>query len=491
MNLSMWMLARWLKKYSPEVQIINGDMVLKKLYVVSGNEKPDDGKAGKTALLIQRSAGFLPGDTAQEELLLSNCGDSLRFFGCSQEEIVNEVSNAFAYYNDWEERLRLAARSAEPEQGIIDECTALFGPIFLIDMEMRKIAISSQYGPGTVSPVWDELLARGVSSFQVMEKLRNTWFFNNYTSLHKCSVTEIENVEEVMPYNKCIIISQVNDMGEVIGQMLISSRDAFEKTQLQLAAVIYEVLSTIRPKRPSTSNKEVVGNFFSSMLDSPELKKEYESFIYSVNRWSSKEEYCVVVFKKTAAQILVNAKTTLSMISGLLEQCILTHEKEYITACINVTRNPRYQQQIQQICAKKWYVYGMSFVFEGMESLYEMRKQALLALGGNQNLFSEVAFDSLIRAVEDQNFVIACIHPALRRLKNYDQENHTQLLPTLKAFLQCERSWVRTDEELKLHRNTVISRLSKISELLCLDFNNADEREYLLYSFRILASRGE
>ncbi|WP_394524317.1 helix-turn-helix domain-containing protein [Lacrimispora sp. JR3] len=491
MKLSMWMLAHWLKRYSPEVQIVNGGMVLKKLRIVSGNQKSDNREVDKTALLIQSSVGFQSENTDKEEILLSNCGDSLRLLGYPQEVIVNEISSAFAYYNDWEERLRLAAGSAEPEQNIIDECTSLFGPIFLIDMEMRKIAMSAQYGAGTVSPVWDELLAKGVSSFHVMEKLRNTWFFNNYTSLHKCSVTEIENVEEVMPYNKCIIISQVNDMGEVIGQMLISSKDAFEMAKLQLATVIYEVLSTIRPRRPSTSNKEVVSNFFSSMLYSSEQKKEYQSFIYSVNCWSPKEEYCVVVFKKTAAQILVNAKTTLSMISDLLEHCIITHEKEYITACINVTRNSRYQQQIQQICTKRWYVYGMSFVFEGMESVYEMKKQAMLALAGNRSLFSEVAFDSLIHSIEDQNFVIACIHPALRKLKNYDQENHTQLLPTLKVFLQCERSWVRTAEELELHRNTIISRMSKISELLCLDFDDADEREYLLYSFRILASRNE
>lgn len=198
-----------------------------------------------------------------------------------------------------------------------------------------------------------------------------------------------------------------------------------------------------------------------------------------------------MVFKKTAAQILVNAKTTLSMISDLIEYSVLTHEMEYITACINVTKNSRYQQQIQQVCAMRWYVYGMSFVFEGMESVYEMKKQALLTLAGNRNLFSEVAFDSLIRSIEDQDFVIACIHPALRKLKNYDQENHTQLLSTLKAFLQCERSWVRTAEELEIHRNTVISRLNKISEILSLDFDNAGEREYLLFSFRILASRDE
>lgn len=491
MKLSMWILAHWLKKYRPEVQIINGDMVLKKLRVVSANQEVENREADETALLIQGSGVSSSENTAEEEILLSNCADSLRLIGYSQEDIINEISSAFAYYYDWEERLHLGARSAEPEQRIIDECTSLFGPIFLIDMEMRKIAMSGQYGPGTVSPVWDELLAKGVSSFQIMEKLRNTWFFNNYTSLHKCSVTEIENVEEVMPYNKCIIISQVNDLGEVIGQMLISSKDAIEKAQLQLAAVIYEVLSTIRPKRPSTSNKEVVSNFFSFMLSSPEPKKEYQSFIYSVNHWSSKAEYCVVVFKKTAAQILVNARTTLSMISDLLEHSIMTHENEYITACINVTRNSKYQQQIQKVCAKRLYAYGMSFVFEGMESVYEMKKQALLALYGNRNLFSEVAFDSLIHSIEDQNFVIACIHPALRKLKNYDQENHTQLLPTLKAFLQCERSWVRTAEELELHRNTVIARLSKISELLCLDLDNTNEREYLLYSYRILASRGE
>lgn len=70
----MWILACWLEKYRPEVQIVNGDMVLEKLCVVSGNPKTNNSETDETALLIQDSAGSLWENTCEEEILLSNRG---------------------------------------------------------------------------------------------------------------------------------------------------------------------------------------------------------------------------------------------------------------------------------------------------------------------------------------------------------------------------------------------------------------------------------
>jgi len=477
----MWILANWFDKYKPVCEIVDGDIILEKFHIISQRGIADD-----STLMIRGS-----GDTgSKEEILLTNQNDMICLKGCLLEDILNEVSDAFAYYNRWEAKLRQDAKESEPEQKIIDDCADLFGPIFLIDMEMRKTAMSKQYGMGSVNSVWDDLLLKGVSCFQVIEKLRDSWFFNNYTSVQKCSVTEIEGVEEVMPYNKCIVISQINEAGEVIGQMLINSKVTFSIAEIQLATIICDALSSIKHRSQSTSNHEVCSNFFTFMLNSPEKKQSYKNFVYLVNNWSADDEYCVAILKKNSAQLLANAKTTISKMSALLDDCVITHDSQSIIACLNVSKNNLYQYQIERVCSQYNFRYGVSFIFKGIDEIYIMKRQGQQAIERNKTSFFEVAFDSIINCIEEYSFVMASIHPSLKKLQKYDQKNGTQLAATLKVFLQCERNWVKTAAKLFIHRNTVISRLNKIYEIVDLGLDNADQREYLLFSFRILEELG-
>lgn len=479
MKLSMWILFDWLEKFHPIPDIVEGRMVLEKFYILSGGSFAD-----KSALIIQRDDGSLKSGSS-EVILLTNQNDTIRLRGCQWEEIHNKICDAFVYYNNWDMKLQQDARESEPEQKIIDDCAELFGPMFLINMEMRKIAMSKQYGLGTVNLVWDDLILKGVSSFEVFEKLRNSWFFDNYTKAQRCSVTKIENVAEVTPYNNCIIISQLDEYGDVTGQLLINSKRNFTVSERQLATVIYNALSSIRHQRPVVTNYEIISNFFYSMTSNSEDNENYRNFIYLVKNWSEQEEYCVTVFKKSDKLSLVNAKTTVSMMSTLLDHCVITYDKGSVITCINITKNHQYLVQVEQVCIKHGFCYGMSLNFEGLNEVYNMARQGYHALERKKQKFLEVAFESIMSCIQDRNFLVASIHPAIRKLKKFDQQNHMQLSFTLRIFLQCERSWVETAKKMFIHRNTVISRLNKISELVDLDLESAEQREYLLFSFKI------
>lgn len=70
------------------------------------------------------------------------------------------------------------------------------------------------------------------------------------------------------------------------------------------------------------------------------------------------------------------------------------------------------------------------------------------------------------------DFVKHTLYPILE----YDKENHTDLLQTLKSYLWNNNSLLHTSEELHMHRNTVNYRIKRIEELTGRSVEDADTK---------------
>jgi purine catabolism regulator len=58
----------------------------------------------------------------------------------------------------------------------------------------------------------------------------------------------------------------------------------------------------------------------------------------------------------------------------------------------------------------------------------------------------------------------------------YDRQNHTQLLETLKVYLDCDRSKQQTAARLFIHRQTLYHRLEQLGRLLRADLDDPVQR---------------
>ena len=74
------------------------------------------------------------------------------------------------------------------------------------------------------------------------------------------------------------------------------------------------------------------------------------------------------------------------------------------------------------------------------------------------------------------------IHPAIRKLADYDQKHHTELMKTLFVYLKNERNIKLSSEELLIHRNTLCQRIERIEDHFKVNLTDCDERIYLLLS---------
>lgn len=82
--------------------------------------------------------------------------------------------------------------------------------------------------------------------------------------------------------------------------------------------------------------------------------------------------------------------------------------------------------------------------------------------------------------------IIYLIHPAVIMLTRYDTKHHTNLRDTLFYYLINDRNLQRTAAATFTHRNTVINRINKITELTGLSFDNGGLIQRLLFSCQLI-----
>ena len=81
----------------------------------------------------------------------------------------------------------------------------------------------------------------------------------------------------------------------------------------------------------------------------------------------------------------------------------------------------------------------------------------------------------------------ALISLKIIKLYNYDLDTNSQLLKTLYFYLTEEKSLKNAGEILDIHRNSVVYRLSKIEEIIDIDFESAIERITLINSIKLFS----
>ena len=89
------------------------------------------------------------------------------------------------------------------------------------------------------------------------------------------------------------------------------------------------------------------------------------------------------------------------------------------------------------------------------------------------------------RAFTNSDGLMYLSHPAITYLTRYDEENDNNLRFTLYFYLLSDKSIAATAQRLHMHRNTVMYKLKKISELCNLDLDDPYLCERLLFSCQL------
>ena len=98
-----------------------------------------------------------------------------------------------------------------------------------------------------------------------------------------------------------------------------------------------------------------------------------------------------------------------------------------------------------------------------------------------EDYYQELAIDFVVDKIGQENYTII----ELEKIKEEDKEKEGHLYETLFCYLQMKRNAMQTAAKLKIHRNTLLSRISRINEIINLDEKDGIECERLLLAMQL------
>jgi hypothetical protein len=215
------------------------------------------------------------------------------------------------------------------------------------------------------------------------------------------------------------------------------------------------------------------------------------------------EQYCMVIILKMSqpslAACLYQIKILREYFPNILfctSSTLSEEREEEIVCCVPLERlkkeipGNRFGTEIPeglfQMAEKLELKYFCSYPLTGIEQLAEQYHQAQTCQQQGKTWYYDCALSDLADFNSSRLTRRLALHPALKRLLQYDQQKHSSFYEMVKMYLRCERDRGLTAKNLYLHKNTLVYRLGKAAELFSLDLDAPYEREYLLLSFRCM-----
>ncbi|GLC81699.1 PucR family transcriptional regulator [Lacrimispora brassicae] len=175
----------------------------------------------------------------------------------------------------------------------------------------------------------------------------------------------------------------------------------------------------------------------------------------------------------------------------------VTYHKNGIVAVIPLKEDIEMDSELLELLkcfSKKEHIrIGISHSFSCIENFVSHYEQAhaALELGHKSNPEELVShyqnyqiFD-LFSEVKNPDHLERFCHPALAALSQYDHENSSQLYKTLCMFIDKGCNIKLTSESLYIHRNSLVYRLNRITEICRVDLSDINTLFLLRLSFLI------
>lgn len=484
MKLSMWIFADWLKKYRPKTSIQSNRFAIEAVRLFSATPEWD-----KRTLYIGRLCDFF--HNGNRKVICIHNNDMLLLETSDLEEVLNDVLNAFEYYGSWNNQmLELLSSNAMLPDFFSAVRQLLPLPLFLLDAGFRLLAFQEDYGVGQVDEIWDEMLKTGKPDTDFLIHLnqnypkrlleKNIYILGKDVFPHRC-------------YNQNFFFQ--NDwVGTLV---LVELSESISQGTLDLFRLFGACLNRWFQIHFQEQHSIVLNRLLQTALTEKSVSTKELARQLVLFGWKEQDLLRIIRLDATYRPFIGNSYLCRTLNDGFSDLYAIPMEPS-IFLVLNTSRTPFEAQKahlMPWLLQYKYYrVFSQPFTLS--DSFYDHYKYTELAAGycpkQPGHLYDSARYSLPYLFYEMKHtLTLPVLHPALTVLLEYDREKNGALFYTLYCYLKNERSLIRTAKELKLHRNSLSYRLSRIFELIDVDLEDYLTRLSLLLSYEILGAPGE
>lgn len=479
MKLSMWILADWLKKYNPIVNIESGERVLRGTRILS-----NDIHIEPQYVYLAPAEGFISGRGSQ--IICVHGHDMLLLDTTDMDEAFNDVLEAFDYYNKWSDGIEKCISEGCDLQYLLDQSYEVFRePMVVFDAGHVTIAHTTQYGPDDVDNEWGIIIRTGSNSLNILNKLKD----HLYQSRYSHSVQEMNfpffstrSMQKMLFHDRTVI-------GRII---LLEFHRREGKGTMHLMDELGSLMELWMRQSQAGQLLRSECAIFQDMLDGVPVSDKELNHKLSLVGWEKRQEKYLLKIEIPAAY-KDTTDPLLTKLERQLPDCYVFFHQE----CIFILANLAYtswdilEQTLNKFLCESVFHCAVSYPFSDILQLTTAAEQCRITLQvalqkqGGIYQCRDHALD-YIRDIIHTQIDSSVIHPALYILKKNDEKNQNDLYKTLRVYLRNNCNLAHTAKALNLHRNSLLYRLNKIQMLTELDFDDERIREYLRLSFIVL-----
>ncbi len=407
------------------------------------------------------------------------------------DRTINTILEASRTYELWERELHHRIFEGCSLQEITDIAYRLFhNPVFFVD-ETDRVLAKTDHKTGTVNEAWDHILETGYLPLDTTTITHKKMERNleasrrrgkNVPFLFSPPTTDIDN--RGINY---LIYSPVSKE-RVATMIIIENETPVTLGMLNLSEILSEAvdewMNVHRDDHPFKTSR----NLIRELIEDPEHVERKEVLRRYLPPCEAGYKMAVITGCGYIPQEQIE-----KMITDTIEGSLAYKYGEEVVVVIPLAETEQeIQKHLDMILYYQGARIGFSYPFDDLTGLSNYYHQAKIALSYDSGKFAGIRPDVAMRFFTDETMraVVGAnmAHPALEKLKEYDEKHGGELFETLYQFLRHERSLIDSAKSLNIHRNSLIYRIEKIRQMTELDLDDPDIREYLLFSYRILRS---
>lgn len=474
MKISMWMIANRLESLDPELHI--GDdagMIL---------QSARKAYARDCVMIYQNGA----------DAVCEYGTDTIIVHDMSASEFFEVVQGVFDYYDNWIGRFRELIGEDE-FQSAVDLCWPIFhNPMVIINGNYQRIASSSQYSADGVDPEWKHLMEYGCSSvasvrrfkkdlFKILKPNTSQYFHTENTSLNS-GISYYITVGNAF-FGRATVLEKDRNLNPGDAQILQIAGDC--------------IRNHLEEKESGHAGQIDEPSALDGILDGKSVDENQAREQLNYLDWDVSDRYSVYVFEFIQSidiRYHFNRMLSQSLREEFPWTVTKTRDGKVVLIQNETHREQKHDQMsLENIAARNDVRIGVSLAGNGIFTLSNLYRQAKAAIDYGRILdagkkvfrFYDYAVAYIIESKSLAVSVLA-VHPDVLEFYTRKRNGDGMLFDTLKKWLANERSQSRTARELKIHRNSLQYRITKLEEQLHYSLDDVYTREYMQLSIETL-----
>lgn len=474
----MQIFAYGLREFHPQAEIRSNAFEIEAVRLFSANVTME-----KNTLYIGRLSDLFK--NGNDSVICTHRNDLLQLDTTDLEEVLNRVLDVLSFYTSWDTAMMNLITTGAMLQDLFDASEGVLRrPVFLLDPLQRHLAHTQCYEVGEVDEMWDILLTSGSCDMEFLLAF-NEADPERITRKGIYSYEEQYFPNESYHYN---FIIQDSFLGSATLIVLDGDIHAGELDEYSLFCSYIERWFQLHIQEQDNVilDAQIRTVVSDEKADASELRRRL-----LLLGWQEDDPLIFMKLDAPLQPYSINTHLAHSLNMAFSHLYAVTLDLSICLLCNLRTISPgETKRQLEPLLSSAKYYAAMGQVFHLEDSFYDNYQYA--------EVTSEYCEKKVGEVYEGKNYVLPylleqmkssilpdTLHPALKILRSYDDEHHTDFYETLRIYLKKERNIAETARTLHLHRNTLLYRLKRLGELVPDDLNNDEVRLHLLLSFEI------